>query len=341
MSSDESPNAPATSERRDAVREKAQQVQARQSRARVIRRSTLAIVLIAVVAVAAVVVTWAVSSAASKPVLSPANVVNDGFAVTGVTGIGAMAPTAPTRRPTPSETPTPDPAATPAATDQPAVDIRVYVDYLSSGSRDFQVANVQQLAKWVTEDAATLTYYPVAMLTAKSNGTKYSLRAASAAACMGTHSPDTFFAFTNALLTQQPDVDSDGFTDVDLADLAIASGADSPKVVRSCIEEQSFATWAKEATDRALKGLPGTDDVALTGTPMILVNGTPYVGALDDPKEFAQFVLTIASDTYYKESGATPDPDRRRPRRRSASPFDGLRRPAAGRLVALPTWRNW
>ena len=39
---------------------------------------------------------------------------------------------------------------------------------------------------------------------------------------------------------------------------------------------------------------------------MILVNGTPYVGALDDPKEFAQFVLTIASDTYYKESGATP-----------------------------------
>jgi protein-disulfide isomerase len=318
MSSDESPNAPATSERRDAVREKAQLVQAQQSRARAIRRSTLAIVLIAVVAVAAVVVTWAVSSAASKPVLSPANIVNDGFAVTGVTGIGTMAdstgdtvdPSAtPTPTATPTSTPTPDPAATTeAATDHPAVDIRVYVDYLSAGSRDFQVANVQQLAKWVTEDAATLTYYPVAMLTAKSNGTKYSLRAASAAACMGTHSPDTFFAYTNALLTQQPDVDSDGFTDVDLADLAIASGADSPKVVRSCIEEQSFATWAKEATDRALKGLPGTDDVALTGTPMILVNGTPYVGALDDPKEFAQFVLTIASDTYYKESGETPTP---------------------------------
>jgi protein-disulfide isomerase len=311
MSSDESPNAPASSERRDAVREKAQQVQARQSRARAIRRSTIATVAIAVVAIAAVVVTWAVSSAASKPVLSPANLVDDGFAVTGVTGIGVMSETNADEAatPTPTATPTPDPAATtPAATDQSAVDIRVYVDYLSTGSRDFQVANVQQLAKWVTEDAATLTYYPVAMLTAKSNGTKYSLRAASAAACMGTHSPDTFFAYTNALLSQQPDVDSDGFTDVDLADLAIASGADSPKVVRTCIENQSFATWAKEATDRALKGLPDTDDVALTGTPMILVNGSPYVGALDDPKEFAQFVLTIASDTYYKESGETPTP---------------------------------
>ena len=145
----------------------------------------------------------------------------------------------------PAETATPTPTPTPEATEQPVVDIRVYVDYLSTGSRDFQVANVQQLSKWVSEDAATLTYYPVAMLTAKSNGTKYSLRAASAAACVATHSPDTFFAFNNALLTGQPEVDSDGFTDIELADMALASGAESPKVVRACIEKQAFASWAK------------------------------------------------------------------------------------------------
>ena len=51
-----------------------------------------------------------------------------------------------------------------------------------------------------------------------------------------------FFAFNNALLTQQPDVDSDGLTDAELADLAIASGATTPKVVRECIEDQAFAT---------------------------------------------------------------------------------------------------
>jgi len=303
MSSDESPNSPAPSDRRDAVREKAQQVQVRQSRVRVAQRFAIATVLVAVVAVGAIVVTWAVSSAASKPMLQPANLTDDGFEVTEVTGVGVVGGEA-----TETPSPEPDPTAETAAAAQPSVDIRVYVDYLSSGSREFQLANVQQLAKWVTEDAATLSYYPVAMLTAKSNGTKYSLRAASAAACMGTHSPDTFFAYTNALLTQQPDVEADGLTDADLADLAIASGADGPKVVRACIEKQAFATWAKEATDRALKGLPDTDDIALTGTPMILVNGTPYVGALDDPKEFAQFVLTIASDAYYKESEATPTP---------------------------------
>jgi protein-disulfide isomerase len=250
MSSDESPNASAPRERRDAVREKAQQVHAQQSRARAIRRVTILTAVLAVVAVAAVVVTWAVSSAASKPLLQPANVTDDGFVVTEVSGVGVMtedpsqtdASASATPSATPTPTPTPDPSATP--TDQPAVDIRVYVDYLSPGAREFQLANVQQLADWVTQDAATLAYYPVAMLTAKSNGTKYSLRAASAAACVGTHSPAHFFAYNNALLTQQPEVDSDGLTDAELADLAIASGADDPKVVRNCIEKQSFATWA-------------------------------------------------------------------------------------------------
>ncbi|MFF2488692.1 DsbA family protein [Microbacterium sp. NPDC058062] len=306
MSSDESQNA-APSERRDAVREKAQQVKARQSRARLIRRTSLVAVALAFVAVIAVVVTWTVSSSASKPTMSPASGVDGGFVVTDVTGAGVAgdssagglvegeASTTPETEPTPTSTPT----------DAPAVDIRVYVDYLSTGSREFQLANMKQLSQWIDDGAATLTYYPVAMLTAKSNGTKYSLRAAGAAACVAQHSPDYFFAFNDALLRQQPEVDSDGLSDDELATLAQATGLDGGKVVRACIEDQSYASWAKAATEQALKELPGTDGVALTGTPMVLVNGTQYVGKLDDPKEFAQFVLTIASDAYYK---ATPTP---------------------------------
>lgn len=310
MSSDESQNA-ASSERRDAVREKAQQVKARQSRARLIRRTTLVTLGLAVIAVVAVVVTWTVSSSASKPMADPSNVAG-GFVVTGVRGTGvpsaengagaAEATPAPTGDAAATET-QPTPTATP--TEAPAVDIRVYVDYLSSGSRDFQVANVKQLSQWVDSGAATLTYYPVAMLTAKSNGTKYSLRAAGAAACVAQNSPEYFFAFNNALLTQQPGVDSDGLSDSELADLAIATGLDGPKVVRNCIEQQSYTSWVKTATEQALKELPDSGGVALTATPTILVNGTQYVGKIDDPKEFAQFVLTVASDSYYK---ATPTP---------------------------------
>ncbi|WP_203581098.1 DsbA family protein [Microbacterium hibisci] len=308
MSSDESPNA-ASSERRDAVREKAQQVKARQSRARLIRRTSLAAVAVAFVAVIAVVVTWTVSSSASKPTMSPAKGVNGGFVVTDVTGSG-MVPEVVDPNGAPQGEPTPapeesEPIPTPTPTEAPAVDIRVYVDYLSTGSRDFQLANMQQLSEWIENGAATLTYYPVAMLTAKSNGTKYSLRAAGAAACVAQNSPEYFFAFNDALLRQQPDVDSDGLSDDELASLALATGVDGPKVVRACIETQSYTSWAKSATEQALKELPDTDGASLTGTPMVLVNGTQYVGKLDDPKEFAQFVLTVASDSYYK---ATPTP---------------------------------
>ena len=44
---------------------------------------------------------------------------------------------------------------------------------------------------------------------------------------------------------------------------------------------------------------------------MVLVNGEQYVGALDDPKEFAQFVLTSASDAYYSTPTPTATPSRR------------------------------
>jgi hypothetical protein len=81
----------------------------------------------------------------------------------------------------------------------------------------------------VSDGAATLTYHPVSMLTAKSNGTKYSLRAASAAACVATLDPSKFFSFNNDLLTRQPAVDSDGFSDKELADIAQANGSDDPK----------------------------------------------------------------------------------------------------------------
>lgn len=307
MSSDDSPNT-ASSERRDAVREKAAQVKTRQTRARLIRRTTIGTLAVAFVAVIAVAVTWTVSTSASRPTMSPASGVDDGFVVTGVTGLGvvsdvaggsgsAQGATAEPAEPTPTSTATPSGA--------PPIAISVYVDYLSTGSRDFQLANMTQLSEWVGEGAATLAYHPVAMLTAKSNGTKYSLRAAGAAACVAQNSPDHFFAFNDALLREQPDVDSDGYSDSELASLAIATGVAAPKVVRSCIEEQAYASWANTATERALKELPGTDGIALTTTPMVFVNGTQYVGRLDDPKEFAHFVLTVASDAYFT---STPSP---------------------------------
>lgn len=300
MSSEETPNAPVPRDRREAVRQKAERVRVRQTRTRWVRRGLLGTVGAAAVAAVAVAVVWAVGSASGTPQLTPRTAPGDGFAVTSVSGV------------VPDGTPTaeaPSPAATsgPTATQEPGVvEIQVYVDYLSPGAREWQLANATQLTSWLDSGAVSLTYHPVSMLTAKSNGTKYSLRAAAAAACVAQHSPATFFTFNNELLHQQPAVDSDGFSDVELADLAQASGVGEPKKVRTCIENGSFLSWAKEATERAVVGIEGADGLALTGTPMIIVNGQQYVGVLSDPAEFAQFVMTSASGTFYKSQSPTP-----------------------------------
>lgn len=317
MSNDQSPNVPAERARREAVREKAQQVKARQTRARIARGSLIGITGAAVIVAGALGVTWAISSDGSRSQALPEAAAGDGFIVTAATGIAnplvdqsveGNAATAAPAEPAPSEPAPVEPTPEPTTTAAP-VDIRVYVDYLSTEAREFQAANAEQLSKWVADDAASLTYYPVAMLTSKSNGTKYSLRAASAAACVATHASDSFFAFSHELLLKQPDLDSDGYSDEELAD--IAQGAGVSASVRECIEDETFTSWAKAATDRAIKGLPDTDGETLSGTPTVLVNGTKYVGAMDDPKEFAQFVLTVDSNAYYTTTPtptATPTP---------------------------------
>lgn len=306
MSSDHTPNVPTPRNSREAVREKAQQVHAKQSRARIMRRIIIGAVAIVAVGAVGTAVTMAVTSTVSKPILSPQGLDGDGIVVRSLADMSAEpVPATPTPDQSASgaQTPEPTPTETPAQT---AVDVHIYVDYLSPGAGEFERANTRQLAGWIGEGAVTVTYHPVAMLTASSNGTKYSLRAAAAAACVATHSPDQFYAFNHELLVDQPEVDSSGRTDVELADLAVAVGVDTPKVVRACIEDEDYLTWAKEATSRALAGpLEGSDDLVLTSAPMVVVNGEAYVGSLKDPAEFSQFVLTVASAT---DPTATPTP---------------------------------
>jgi len=310
MSSDETPNVPAARNTRDAVREKAQLVHAQQSRARIMRRVIIGLVAAVAVGSIGTAVALAVTSSISKPVLSPRGMNHDGVTVSEVSPVSGTAVGNGTPTPDPSDaatSPTPTPKTTEPAAEP--TEIHIYVDYLSAGASEFEKANARQLAGWIKEGAVTVTYHPVALLTASSNGTKYSLRAASAAACVVTYSPEQFFDFNHELLTDQPKIDSDGRSDVQLADLAVAVGVQNTKKVRSCIEDQDFVSWAKDATARALEGpLPGSKDLKLSNEALIVVGGEAYVGALNDPAEFSQFVLTTASDEYYGKVDPTPTP---------------------------------
>ena len=298
----ENPIVPAGSERRDAVREKAQKVKARQRRAKALRRGGIAVVVVAGVVAIAFAVTSVVLPTLNRPVLSPENLDEGGIAVGKDDDLSSMVASSLS-----AEAVEPDEADAASAS---AVDIRVYVDYLSEGSAEFEQTNAAQIAEWVGQGAAELSYHPVALLTAKSNGTKYSLRAAAAVACVSTYAPESALAFNHELLVEQPAVDTDGYTDEELASRAAAVGADDAKAVRECIEDEDFITWASETTQSVLEDpLPGTDGVELSGAPTILVNGRPYTGSLGDAAEFAQFVLTVSSEAYYSTAEPTESAD--------------------------------
>lgn len=308
MSSDETPNVPARRDRREAVREKAAAVQLRQRRGRIARIVVGGVVVAGLVVGAGVAVAWTLADSASAPQLSPA-VQDDGVMVTDIPAsvlssfsVAAGAESAPEQTEASAAPETPAPTAAPEP-----LQIEVYVDYLSQASADFQLANAKQLSEWVSEGAATISYHPVALLTGKSNGTKYSLRAAGAAACVATYAPQNFFLFNHKLLEQRPDLDTDGLSDTDLATLVRALGIGSVEQVDRCITNGSFVPWVQKATARALAEPLEGSDAALTG-PTVLVNGKQYVGELADAKEFAQFVLTLSSNAYYSTPTPTPTP---------------------------------
>ena len=181
--------------------------------------------------------------------------------------------------------------------------IRIYVDYLCPFCGDFERANGEQMEALIESGAATVEIHPIAILTARSAGTQYSLRAANAAACVADAAPDSFWAFNSSLFADQPAEGSEGLSDEQLISLAGTAGATG---VEDCIEDRDFAGFVQSATDRARTGpLPGSTVANVEGTPTILVNGRLYTGSLTDTEEFRAFVLQASSETY---STSTPTP---------------------------------
>ncbi|MFT4235079.1 MAG: thioredoxin domain-containing protein [Microbacterium sp.] len=303
--SNENPIVPSGSERRDAVREKAEQVKARQARNRVLAR--VGIVVAALVAIVAIIIAiWlAVSPTVNRAQLDPKNFDDgDAFEVRQTDDLSSL-----TQSATPSDAPTASASATPtaAATAQPdssVVHVEVYVDYLAEGAADFEKANASQLATWVSGGYVELDYHPVALLNEKADG--YSLRAAAAVACVRSYVPEAALGFSHSLLLQQPTLDDNGYSNDELISIASDAGASSTEV-SNCITNGDYVKWVRDATKRAMEEpLPGTDGVMLTGAPTIVVNGQLYTGSRTDPAEFSAFILTVASADYYESASPTP-----------------------------------
>ncbi|GAA3892279.1 thioredoxin domain-containing protein [Leifsonia kafniensis] len=291
---------PPKKDRRDQAREKARlQLAAAQKRERRVRwawRGGIGLGLIAIVAVIAIVIVGGARPAGAGPL----NMASDGIVLTG-DGTTVTAVT----------TPALAADATPVATDPTAspdtVNIVTYIDYLCPFCGQFEATNAAQITSWLTAGNATLEVHPISILDASSKGTKYSTRAANAAACVANYDPNNFLAVNTALFTQQPKENTEGLTNAQLTTLVKDAGATDPKIA-TCITDGTFSAWVATATDRALSGpLPNANIPKVNGTPTVIVNGVAYTGALDDATAFQTFVTQQAAAAS-AGSTATPTP---------------------------------
>ncbi|MFF1635723.1 DsbA family protein [Leifsonia sp. NPDC058248] len=289
-------------ERREAAREKARQLRTTQQRKdrrnKVFLQGGIVVGVLAIAAVVAVIIV----SAIRPSVPGPANMASDGVVIGAGLKVEQTPSLAADASPIAS---TPDPSGS-------VVNIRVYSDYLCSLCGDFQRTNGKQLEPLIKDGAVTMEIHPIAILTSHSAGTKYSLRAANAAACVADYSPNSFWSFNNALFAKQPQEGGPGLTDAQLKTRVSDAGATATSSIDSCIDDGTYKNWVTTVSDRALTGpIPNSSVKELTVAPLVLVNGKQYTGSLKSADDFQAFVLQAQGDQYSSTSTPSPSPSKR------------------------------
>lgn len=286
--------------KRAAARQKARQLRIEQRKKDVRNRRLLqgGIILAAVMVVAIVAVTiWSQIPTART---GPVNMLSDGIRI----GEGFVAET------TPGLKPGEEPVASAVTPGSEVTDIRIYLDYQCPGCRAFEETNHAQLTTWVETGAATVEFHPIALFDRHSLGTKFSTRAANAAACVANYSPDAFFDFNSLMFANQPEEGTEGLTDEQILVLAKRADVISGGLIEQCVEDQNYKSWVNAATARAVAGpIPGSTVKRVAATPTVIVNGVQYTGPLEDPDAFATFVSTSAGNAFTQKSTLeTPTP---------------------------------
>ena len=283
-------------QRRDAAREKARVLRDQQKkkdrRNRFLLQGGLIVVSLAIVTI----VTLVIINSIRPPAPGPLNMASDGITI----GEGFEAQTTPALQA--GDEPV---QSTPAEGDPIAIEI--YLDYQCPVCRTFEEANTTQLETLLERGVATVQYRPVAILDGVSQGTRYSTRAANAAACVANYSPNSYYDFNTILFQNQPTEGNEGLTDEELIGLTEDADVSKASQIASCITDGRFENWVADATDRAANDSDVVNAQGSLGTPTVFVNGEKYGGAPGDASAFAQFVAAADSQAFAEEN-ASPSP---------------------------------
>jgi protein-disulfide isomerase len=287
-------------EKREAARDKARILREEQKkkdrRTKFLLQGGIILASLAIVAVIALVIVNSV-----RPVgPGPRNMASDGIQISQ----GSIATV------TPALASDEDPVANKRDEKAGILDIQIYVDYLCPICGDFEKTNAEYIQGLLENGKTTVEIHPITILDRLSQGTKYSTRAANAAACVANYSPDQFYDFHNLLFANQPAENSTGLTDDELIEFTTQAKVKAASDISSCVTDQEFKSWVNASTARALNGpIPNATNIdKVEGTPTVLVNGLKYEGSVTDLASFQAFVLQATGADFNEQSTSTPTP---------------------------------
>lgn len=243
-------------QRRDAARAEAlalqKQQQAREKRSRVIVFGVLGLAVVGLVVAVVMIISGGQRTPMEKVENVPAGVVEDTGIQVGANG-----------------------AAGTSNEGVPTLD--VYVDYMCSHCGEFEALNGADVAELREAGDVTLVVHPVSILNRSSQGTEYSTRAASAAAWVADRAPEQFSDFHEAMFASQPETNTPGLSDAQIAQVAEQAGvpADVAAGIADGEAVETFEEWVGAATEAA-----GTDESLTTdgqlSTPTVLIDGEQF-----------------------------------------------------------------
>ena len=144
------------------------------------------------------------------------------------------------------------------------VRLDVYFDFICPYCGLFETSQAAMLDDLRSQGVVDVYYHPLAYLDDASAGTKYSTRAASAAALIAQESPEAFVGFVQQLMVNQPAEGTTGLSDEQIQSLASAAGV--PDTVVAKIPDHSYAAWVRSASEAASKsGIMYTPTIGLNG----------------------------------------------------------------------------
>ncbi|HWV50410.1 MAG TPA: thioredoxin domain-containing protein [Microbacterium sp.] len=144
--------------------------------------------------------------------------------------------------------------------------IDTYVDFMCPICGDFEDAYGAALQDAAANDTITLNIHPISILDGASQGTEYSSRAASAMYCVASESPDTALDFFNLLFENQPEENTTGLTDEQLAGFAEQAGAGA---AADCIADGTYMKFAQDQVEQT----PPDPETGRVGTPTVAIDG--------------------------------------------------------------------